>query len=171
MRDQKDSWVSNQSERAKARYDAGELPESEQTKVFGEMIGWDEIDWTSYDLVPEEMATVNAVLWYLNARDAALSLIQPEVNSLDDKGSTDEQKAMVSAARADLAAIVEAQFSLAAENNVDMGNFAYLYEKYLYPEISGEDEFDALAALATLRQQDLGLDEVSPELIGTGTNG
>lgn len=171
LREQKAAWVSNQSERAKARYDAGELPESEQTKVFGELMGWDEITWDDYNLAPEEMATVNAVLWYLNARDAAISLIQPGVNSLDDKGTSEADQAVVQAARADLAAIVEAQLSLAAENNVDMGNFAYLYEKYLFPEISGTDEFDALAALATLRQQDLGLDEAIPELIGTGTNG
>jgi len=148
--------VATQKENVASQYDAGELPQSEETKVVNELYGWASKQWDSYDLTSEERATVDAVLWYLGAREVAQTLMPPGVNGLDGKGGTDEEKALMEALRSDMENLVQAQVSSAIETGLDLGNFPYLYNKYLSLELSGAEEFDALAALATARQMTFG---------------
>lgn len=149
-------WKYNAKEVAKAEYERGAIPQATSEKVRNELFGWDRVDWDQYNLDPAEAATVRSVLWYLQVRQAALGNAQiGGLTNLSNIGKNEFQKSLADKARADIKAAVDAQLVHAAQNRVDMGNFLYIYHRYLLPELEPEDEFDAVAELARKQGVDL----------------
>lgn len=152
----KNAWVSDQKQIAQSTFMAGDIPQGQKDKVFDDLLRWSSIDWQAENLTDEEAATVNAVLWYLDVRQHGLNQLQQiGVTKLSNEGTSDEQRAGVEAIRSDIGRMVEAQITYAATNGFDMGNFRFIYQEYLQPELIKDSDFDAMEALAVLRRDEL----------------
>lgn len=180
-KDQKDRWMDMHNQDAASMFESGDITEAQVDTVRAELLGWDrpELDWENQGLVPEELITVDAVLWYIDLRDRAeMLLANYNIDSISHKGDSDEQKAMARAVRQDVRKAVQAQFDHSIRTGAPMGNFRYIYTEYLEPELlEDEEEFDAFAALAELRRGDMGFEDldapfspIAPGPLGVGVD-
>lgn len=155
-RQAKDNWTYNEKFKAKGIYERGVIPESVTTNVREQLLNWKNFDFSQYSLNPDELATVRAIQWYTQLHDAALANLQKlGVTHLGLKGGNDQERGALAAARSDIMQTVESQIAYGTANGVDMGNFVYLYYRYLLSELDPEQEDDPLLDLAETMQFDL----------------
>ena len=158
--DYKDSWERDAKEIASAKWHKGNDPASHTAGVRNEILGWRDTDWSKVgDLSDEEKSTVVWVSWYLALRDEAnarASQRNPDYR-LHHKGSGADDQEYLQALREDVAAGVEAQVAQAQEGGMYMGNFVYIYERYLSSEWDKTEDFDQLEALEAVRRGDWSL--------------
>ena len=148
---EKDAWINQMKQQATGIYEQAASAPSSTEKVLNELLTWDSKDWASANLRPEEQVTVDAMTWYLQMEDMMTSYAAGAgLTKITNKGSTDRQKEAGAAARADLIQVVEAQLEYSAQNGHNLGNFPYLWERYLKPRLTMDESDDPLMHLAEL---------------------
>jgi hypothetical protein len=145
----KKAWVAAEKERAKARIGLSDYDPSTHEKTFTELLSWSQMDWTKYDLTPEESATVSGVLWYLKVRTQATEyVVRGGGSKLTAVGQSERTKEIATTARNDVMRIVEQRISENIQHGADMGNFIYLWERYFWDELNKVEAPDPLEELA-----------------------